>query len=263
MLIATWNVNSLKIRLEQSVELLQKYKLDILCLQEIKLTDEKFPLQEFEKIGYRALFLGQPTYNGVAIIFKDSLKLNYETIQYNLPNFNDEQKRLIKADFTFNNKVYSVICIYIPNGQDIYSEKFTYKITWLNALYKYITELNNNHSIILAGDYNITVDDLDVYNPMLCANQILCSPQERQFFIKIKELNFFDSQRIINKAQQKIYTWWDYRANNFNRNIGFRIDHIFVNKNLHTDIVNCFVEKEFRNLERPSDHAPVILELQI
>jgi len=258
--IATWNVNSLNVRLEQTLFFLQNNNIDILCLQELKISDDKFPIQSLENIGYKAIFLGQKTYNGVAIIFKNDFTPH--NINYNLPNFSDEQKRFIKADFITNNKEYNILCGYFPNGQSLDSEKFIYKMNWLNALVDYINMNHKNYkNIILLGDYNITLDDIDVYDPIGLLEQIHCSSKERKFFQSLLDLNLIDSQRYVNNNLEKIYTWWDYRQNAFRRNMGLRIDHIWVSKHLCEDIKSCKVIKEMRKLDRPSDHAPLILEL--
>ena len=255
--ISTWNVNSLNIRLEHVIQFLQSQEIDILCLQELKIIDAKFPLSILEQIGYKAVFLGQPTYNGVAIIYKNNLNIIAYSIQYNIPDFIDESKRLIKADFEFNQNKYTIISAYFPNGQSLDSDKFIYKINWVDALYNYISTLENIDNLMLLGDYNITFDSKDTYDTAL-EGGIFCTEQERSFFTKLAGLNMFDVYRNINTDKFE-YTWWDYRMACFRRNLGLRIDHIWAGKNIMPNIKSCVINKEMRKLERPSDHAPVTM----
>ncbi|MFM2344256.1 MAG: hypothetical protein RLZZ210_866 [Pseudomonadota bacterium] len=262
--ISTWNVNSLNVRLEHVLQLLQEQNLDILCLQELKIIDAKFPLASLEQIGYKAIFLGQPTYNGVAIIYKNNLAIIEQSIQYNMPNFSDESKRFIQADFSINQKTYTIICAYFPNGQALDSDKFVYKLEWLNALQNHLSSLNNIDNTMLLGDYNITFDSKDIYDPSL-EGGIFASEKERSFFTKLTHLNMIDVYRHLNQNNQNKpeFTWWDYRMGSFKRNLGLRIDHIWVGKEIIPQLKSCVVNKEMRKLERPSDHAPVTMELGV
>ncbi len=260
--IATWNVNSLNIRLTHVLKFLQDTSMDILCLQETKMIDAKFPIQSFKNIGYNAIFMGQPTYNGVAIIYKNNagIDLDLDNIQYNIPNFIDEQKRVLKINITHAQQTYSIINAYFPNGQDLDSEKFIYKMLWLKALWAYINNNDNKTSInkdnlIVLGDYNITFDVHDLYDSSMDGG-IFASIQERHFFTQLASLDMVDAYRYLN-PQKYMYTWWDYRMNSFKRNMGLRIDHIWVGSNVVPKLQVCEIHRNMRELERPSDHAPL------
>ncbi len=258
--ISTWNVNSLNVRLAHVVEFIQQQNIDILCLQELKIIDAKFPLAQLADIGCKAVFLGQPTYNGVAIIYKNHLNLSENSIQYNIINFDDEQKRMIKADFIINNKTITIINGYFPNGQDLTSDKFIYKLSWLKALSAYITSIKNDN-LILLGDFNVTFDSKDVYNINL-EGGIFCTEQERALFTHLANLDMTDAYRHVNPDKYE-FTWWDYRMACFRRNLGLRIDHIWLGKNLIPYLKTCVINKEMRKLEKPSDHAPVTIEMDL
>ncbi|AFZ83594.1 exodeoxyribonuclease III [Candidatus Kinetoplastibacterium blastocrithidii TCC012E] len=257
MNIATWNVNSLKVRLEQVLSFLDKNNIDVLCLQETKITDDKFPYESFNDIGYNSYWLGQKTFNGVAIVSK------YKSIKtlYNFPDEDEEQKRLISITLPSKIGNICVICVYCPNGQTIGSEKYEYKIQWFKKLEKTLKNklIKNNHLIVL-GDYNIAPNDDDVYNAKLCKNQILTSEIERKLFNNLIGLGLFDAFRLF-KQPKCSYSWWDYRKSSFKRNIGFRIDHVLISCSLKERCQICVIDKSLRGLERPSDHAPVIATL--
>ncbi|MCX8515092.1 MAG: exodeoxyribonuclease [Pseudomonadota bacterium] len=253
MQIATWNVNSLKVRLPQVLEWLQTNNCDILALQELKQDNCDFPQTAFENIGYYCAFNGQKTYNGVAIISKYPLT----DIIYDIPNFADPQKRVITATA---NKL-RIICAYVVNGENLLSDKYQYKLTWLSALTNYLKHsLTENEHMVVLGDFNIAPEDIDVHNPELWHEQVLCSQQERMAWQEIINLGLYDSFRIFN-TQSKQFTWWDYRGFAFKRQMGLRIDHILINKKLYALATNCRVDVNPRKNERPSDHAPLILEL--
>lgn len=250
MQIATWNVNSLKVRLPQVLDWLAAHpEVTILALQETKLEDHAFPREAFEAAGYQVAFTGQKTYNGVALIARAPL----EDIQLNLPNFDDPQKRVIAA--TVNG--VRVIGAYVVNGQALDSEKYPYKLAWLDALIAYTAEqLAQYPRLAIVGDYNIAPEDRDVHDPAKWANDVLVSPPERERFQKLLDLGLVDSFRLF-EQEEKSFSWWDYRMMGFRRNAGLRIDHVLLSKPLAAVCTACVIDKEPRRHERPSDHAPV------
>ena len=255
MQLATWNVNSLKVRLPQVLDWLQQRPVDVLCLQELKQEDKAFPLDAFTAIGYHCLYLGQKTYNGVAILSKQPAS----DVQYNLPNFEDEQKRLLAA--TING--VRVVCGYFPNGQSLDSEKYPYKLSWLQALGDWLEQQLQSHpQLALLGDYNIAPEDRDVHDPAAWAGQVLVSEPERAAFQRFQAMGLQDSFRLFEQEEQS-FSWWDYRAAGFRRNLGLRIDHILLTKTLAEKCTACEIDKAPRKLERPSDHAPVIATLNL
>ena len=274
--IATWNVNSIKVRLPHLLQWLSdceknKQTIDLIGLQELKLTEDKFPYQALEDIGYCSLALGQKTYNGVALIArKDSLAPLHQTqetiflhAQKNIPDLEDEQQRLIASTIQFKETTpIRVICAYFPNGQAPGSEKFLYKMRWLEALHQFLkTELVKFPRLILMGDFNIAPKDEDVHDPKVWEGQNLVSPEERAFFSSFEELGLVDSYRLFDQAP-KSFSWWDYRMMGFRRNAGLRIDHIMISKELQENCSSCNIDTNPRTWEQPSDHAPVILSLQ-
>lgn len=251
MKVVTWNVNSLKVRLVQVRDWLAENQPDVLCLQETKTEDINFPLSEFQQTGYQVVFSGQKTYNGVAIISK--LPLN--DIQYGLPNFEDVQKRLIAA--TVNN--IRIVCVYIPNGESVDSEKYQYKLAWLAALQAWLqTEVIRYPKLVLLGDFNIAPEDRDVHDPVAWAGKVLCSDPERAAFKGFQQLGLRDAFRLFEQAE-KSFSWWDYRMMGFRRNHGLRIDHILISEAVQCSA--CSIDKAPRKLERPSDHTPVWVEI--
>lgn len=253
MKIATWNVNSLNVRLPHVLAWLAEHQPDALCLQETKLEDGKFPLADIEAAGYRAIFSGQKTYNGVAILSRDSAKAP----QFGIPGFADEQKRVLAATVDG----VRVICIYVPNGQSVDSDKYGYKLGWLEALTAWLKEeLARHPRLALLGDFNIAPDDRDVHDPKSWEGQVLCSEPERQAFRGLLDAGLKDAFRLFDQPE-KIYSWWDYRMNAFRRNMGLRIDHILLSQALAEACSACRVDKGPRALERPSDHAPVVAEI--
>ncbi len=253
MKLASWNVNSLKIRLPQLLEWLGSRQPDVVCLQETKLEDQNFPRLEIEAAGYGVAFSGQKTYNGVALLSRHGLS----DIAYGNPRFPDEQKRLIAATVGTTR----VICAYMPNGQAVGSDKYDYKLNWLQALKDWLQdEIAAYPDLILAGDFNIAPDDRDVYNPTAWAGQILCSEAERRAFQRLLSLGLKDSFRLFEQPA-KTYSWWDYRMLGFQKNSGLRIDHILLSARLAERCVAAGVDREMRKNERPSDHAPVTAEL--
>ncbi len=253
MKIATWNVNSLNVRLPHVLAWLAEHQPDALCLQETKLEDGKFPLADIEAAGYRAIFSGQKTYNVVAILSRDSA----EAPQFGIPGFADEQKRVLAATVDG----VRVICIYVPNGQSVDSDKYGYKLGWLEALTAWLKEeLARHPRLALLGDFNIAPDDRDVHDPKSWEGQVLCSEPERQAFRGLLDAGLKDAFRLFDQPE-KIYSWWDYRMNAFRRNMGLRIDHILLSQALAEACSACRVDKGPRALERPSDHAPVVAEI--
>jgi exodeoxyribonuclease-3 len=249
MKLAAWNVNSLKVRLPQLLDWLAAHQADIVCLQETKLEDQNFPQQEIEAAGYQVTFSGQKTYNGVALLARETPS----DVEYGNPHFLDPQKRLLAA--TVNG--IRVVCAYIPNGQAVGSEKYVYKLAWLAALEAWIGEqLASNPQLVLAGDFNIAPDDRDVHNPAAWAGQILCSEPERAAFQRLLSLGLKDSFRLFEQPE-KSFSWWDYRMLGFQKNQGLRIDHILLSAPLADRCVAAGIEREMRKRERPSDHAPV------
>lgn len=253
MKLATWNVNSLKVRLPQVIDWLQTNQPDMLCLQETKLTDENFPAAEIAAIGYESVFIGQKTYNGVAILSKQK----GNDIITAIPGFEDEQKRVVAA--TYGD--VRVISVYVPNGDTVESEKYQYKLRWLPALTGWLQqELKDYKKLAILGDFNIAPEDRDVYDPPLWHGKVLCSQPERAAFGDLLQLGLTDSFRLFEQAE-KSYTWWDYRMMAFRLNRGLRIDHILLSDALASVCTSCAVDKTVRKLERPSDHAPVVAEL--
>jgi exodeoxyribonuclease-3 len=251
--LATWNVNSLKVRLPQVLDWLGQQQPDVLCLQETKLEDHAFPQAELAAAGYRALWAGQKTYNGVALLARGEPTL----VTNALPGFADEQKRLLAADVAG----VRVVCAYFPNGQALDSDKYRYKLDWIAALTQWLrSELAGDARLALLGDLNIAPEDRDVHDPKAWEGQVLVSEPERAAFRELIGLGLVDSFRLFDQPE-KSYTWWDYRMLAFRRNMGLRIDHILLSGNLAGRCRSCVVDKAPRRLERPSDHTPVIAEI--
>lgn len=253
MKLATWNVNSLSVRLPQLLAWLAEHPVDAIVLQETKLTDDKFPHAELEAAGYRSQWFGQRTYNGVALLSRSEAG----DIVRNIPGFNDEQARVIAG----TTGGIRVIGAYFPNGQAPNSDKFAYKMRWLDALRDWVrAELAAHPQLVLMGDFNIAPEDRDVYDPVAWAGQIHCTPQEREHFQALVGLGLHDAFRLFEQPP-KSWSWWDYRNLAFRKNQGLRIDHILVSEALRPRVSACSIDKAPRKNERPSDHAPVIVEL--
>ncbi len=253
MKLATWNVNSLSVRLPQLLAWLAEHPVDAIVLQETKLTDDKFPHAEIEAAGYRAQWFGQRTYNGVALLSRGE---SVEVVR-NIPGFDDEQARVIAA----STGGLRVIGAYFPNGQAPDSDKFSYKMRWLDALRAWVAqELAAHPQLVLMGDFNIAPEDRDVYDPVAWAGQIHCTPEEREHFRKLVALGLHDAFRLFEQPP-KSWSWWDYRNLAFRKNQGLRIDHILVSEALKGRVSACSIDKAPRKNERPSDHAPVVVEL--
>jgi exodeoxyribonuclease III len=257
--LATWNVNSLNVRLPHVLDWLVQTKCDILCLQELKLTDDKFPVQALAEVGYAAAFSGQKTYNGVAILTRTSSVGTPRDVETQIPGFADEQRRLISATCSD----IRVICGYFPNGESLESEKFQYKMNWLQALSNHCqSQLKQHERLILTGDFNIAPTDADVHDPALWAGKLHCSEIERGAFNRLLDLGLVDAFRLFEQAPKQ-YSWWDYRMMGFRRNAGLRIDHVLVSAALKPAVTKSYIDKAPRKLEKPSDHTPVVVELSI
>ena len=274
--IAAWNVNSLKVRLPHVLKWLQdqekvKKPIDALCLQELKLTDDKYPHKELEEAGYVSLAAGQKTYNGVAIIVRkaalapiasDASTTFLKPIR-NIPGNVDEQQRILAATIPFAGmQPIRLVSAYFPNGQSPDSDKFVYKLAWLNALEDWLKdELSHNSRLALLGDFNIAPTDTDVHDPSKWIGQNLVSLEERKAFQQLLDLGLTDSFRMFEQVA-KSFSWWDYRMMGFRRNAGMRIDHILLSEALKDKCKASMIDKEPRTWEQPSDHAPVIAEIK-
>lgn len=253
MKLAAWNVNSLKVRLPHVLDWLAANQPDVLCLQETKQEDKDFPVQALKAAGYESLFAGQKTYNGVAILSKAS----GTEAQVGIPGFDDVQQRVLAA--TVND--VRVVCVYVPNGQSLDSDKYQYKLRWLQALTDWLrAELVKYPRLALLGDYNIAPEDCDVHDPEAWEGQVLVSPAERAAYAGLIGLGMHDAFRLF-EQKEKCFSWWDYRMAAFRRNMGLRIDHILLSPPLAQQCTACWIDTAPRKLERPSDHAPVVAEV--
>ncbi|MGB4117432.1 MAG: exodeoxyribonuclease III [Polaromonas sp.] len=256
--IATWNVNSLAVRLPQVIDWLAANPVDALCLQELKLTDEKFPFKALEDVGYYSAAFGQKTYNGVAILSRTPPR----DVVKNMTGFADEQSRVIAATLATPQGEMRIVNGYFVNGQEPGSEKFAYKMKWLDGLNAMLkNELATHDKLVLLGDFNITVDDRDTYDPVGLRETIHHTTDERQHFQGLIDLGLSDAFRMFEQPE-KSYSWWDYREFAFRRNRGLLIDRILVSAALKPLVTGCVIDKLPRKNERPSDHTPVIVEIQ-
>ena len=255
--LATWNVNSLKIRLPQLLAWLNNATLDIVCLQETKLADESFPTQPLLDAGYQCHFAGQKTYNGVAILLRTARVGAADALVTALPHWDDAQKRLIALTV----EGMRVVCAYFPNGQSVGSDKYRYKLQWIQTLTQWLrNELAGNKRLALLGDFNIAPESRDVHDPVLWEGQILCSEPEREGFRGLLTLGLADAFRLFEQPERS-FTWWDYRDLAFRRKMGLRIDHILLSPALAKICTACDIDVQLRRQERPSDHAAVIATL--
>ena len=256
MLIATWNVNSLRVRLPQLLDWLVREQPDVVGLQETKVVDEDFPLAQLREAGYQAVFAGQPTYNGVALLSR----CPPTDPRIRLPGREDDpQQRFVAASYGD----LRVVNVYVPNGSAVGSDKYAYKLAWLADLRGYLASaLAQWPRLLVMGDFNIAPADMDVHDPVAWEGQVLVSPAEREALDGLAALGLHDAFRALNPDMQA-FTWWDYRAAAFRRNQGLRIDHLLVSGAVREVCRSCRVEMDVRRLERPSDHAPVVLELDL
>lgn len=248
--IATWNVNSLRVRLPHVQEWLANAQPDVLALQEIKLTDADFPIDAIRESGYTAVVSGQKTYNGVAILTKEKVT----DVITDIPELDDPQRRVICA--TVGD--IRVINLYVPNGESVTSEKYKYKLNWLEKLDQFLKQqLKQYPKLVVLGDFNIAPEEIDVHDPAAWEGSVLFSKPERQAFQDMLHLGLTDCFRLLS-PNEKAFSWWDYRMNAFKRNMGLRIDHILASAPLAATCALCVIDIGPRTLERPSDHAPVV-----
>jgi exodeoxyribonuclease-3 len=252
--IATWNVNSLKVRLPHVLHWLETAKPDVLALQETKTVDENFPEEAIKEVGYHVSYIGQKTYNGVTTICKSPI----ETIATAIPDYHDEQRRVLAV----NTNEVTVLNLYVPNGSEVDSEKYHYKLEWFSKLQPFVKQLKSkNDRVIILGDFNIAPEDQDVHAPDEWIGSVLVSQPERDEFNKLIKHGFSDCFRLFDQPE-KSFSWWDYRAAGFRRDRGLRIDHILASDALVGSCRACYIDKEPRKLERPSDHTPVVAEFE-
>ena len=257
MKIATWNVNSLTARLAHVQTWLAGTPVDVLCLQELKMTDDKFPLDALREAGYEAAVIGQKTYNGVAILSRTPLR----DVVKNIVGFDDEHARVLAATVDGPAGPIRVVNGYFVNGQALDSDKFVYKMNWLNGLQAYLRQEMAQHAqLVLLGDFNITPEDQDSYDPDGLRETIHHSTQERDHFRQLLALGLTDSFRMFAQPP-KSYSWWDYRMLGYQKNRGLRIDHILVSESLKPLVKACTIDRAPRKWDKPSDHAPVIVEI--
>ncbi len=250
MKIASWNVNSIKVRLPHILSWLETSGTDVLAIQETKSQDENFPKNEIEDAGFKVVFSGQKTYNGVAIISKDTAS----DIVRDLSNLNDPQRRVLFATIGG----VRIMNVYIPNGSEVGSDKYDYKLKWLDHLQKDLeANLKQYENLVLLGDFNIAPEDIDTYDPDIWRDRILCSKPERKAFQKMLGAGMTDTFRKF-APKDKSFSWWDYRQAAFRRNLGLRIDFVLASKNLSNNLSSCIIDKTPRAWERPSDHTPVL-----
>lgn len=261
--IATWNVNSIRTRLEQVCQWLDHHPVDYLCLQETKVVDESFPRQPFLDRGYQVYCAGQKSYNGVAIFSRrplNQVEIGFAPLLPDQASL-DEQKRLIMGRLLPD---VALVNVYIPNGSSVGSDKYRYKLDWLEALRSYLDKLQDQAKtrIILCGDFNIAPEDRDIHDPSDREHHIMASEPERQALAAIRQGGLVDAFRQ-GTPEEGHYSWWDYRQGSFRRNRGWRIDHHYISDGLLPDLVGCTIDVQPRSLPQPSDHAPVILSLRL
>ena len=255
MKLATWNVNSIRVRLPQLLGWLADAKPDVICLQELKTVAEGYPRAELEAAGYASVVNGQKTYNGVAILSRSPATAAVADI----PGFADEQRRVIAATVSD----IRVVGVYCPNGQAVGSEKYAYKLRWFAALREYLSrELAVHPKLAVAGDFNVAPEDRDVHDPKAWEGQVHVSAPEREAWHALLAVGLKDSFRLFEQPE-KMYSWWDYRMMGFRRNAGLRIDHVLLSAALAESCTAAGIDKSPRRLERPSDHAPAYAELRV
>lgn len=253
--LASWNVNSLKVRLEQVLEWLETSQVDVLAMQETKLIDDNFPVTAFTDKGYHVVYAGQKTYNGVAVVSRHPIS----EVVTDIPGLDDPQRRILAV----TTAGIRLINLYVPNGADLTSDKYLYKLNWLQKVSEFIKlQLSQFPKVAVVGDFNIAPEDRDVHDPIEWQGCVLVSPAERQAFSELLRFGLHDSFRNF-EQEEKLFSWWDYRAAGFRRNRGLRIDHVLLNSELNTLCRQSKIDKEPRKVERPSDHAPVWVELDL
>ena len=257
MLLASWNVNSVRARINNIINYLKLKSPDILMIQEIKTEDKNFPYEDFVKLGYKSYVNGQKSYNGVAFVSK----INLENINNILPGDKSSQSRIISAEFKFKKKIINLTNIYVPNGNPIYTKKYSYKKEWLNLFVKkLIIDISKNKNIIVGGDFNIIPDEIDVYDYKKFENDALYKLEIRKKFREIVNIGFHDSFRHFNNKNNE-YTFWDYQAGSWQKNYGMRIDHFLTSINILNDIKNVTINKKLRSQTKPSDHVAIECEI--
>jgi exodeoxyribonuclease-3 len=255
MKIASWNVNSLNVRLPHVLAWCADAQPDVLALQETKLTDDRFPAAELEQAGYHSVFSGQKTYNGVAILSRDAARDPVTDI----PGLDDPQRRILAATVGG----LRIVNLYVVNGSEVGSEKFSYKLHWLEQVTAWLgTELEAHENLVVLGDFNIAPDDRDVYDPEAWREKILCSTPEREALRKMFSLGLHDTFRLF-EQEERTWSWWDYRMNMFRRKLGLRIDLVLASAPLAERCTASYIDIEPRRQERPSDHAPAIAEFDL
>jgi len=253
MLISSWNVNSVRARIKNIKEYIKKFSPDIIMMQEIKTEDVNFPYDDFKNLKYESYVFGQKSYYGVAIISKHKL----ENIKNDLINDKLKQSRIISAEITYKKKIIQIINIYTPNGNPVDTEKYTYKIDWLDNLIKQLKLLSKkNENIILGGDFNIIPSTEDVYNPKSFEDDALFKLEVRKKLRELVNLGFHDIYRYFNSDKRE-YTFWDYQAGSWQKNNGMRIDHFLISNNLINNVVSVNINKTPRSKVKPSDHTPI------
>ena len=258
MRIATWNVNSIRTRQQIVADWLQQHRVEVLCLQETKVQDKDFPRSPFADLGYNIYISGQKSYNGVAIFSLNPLtevSYGFGSVVGEGAAELDLQKRVISGVI----EGVRIVNLYVPNGSAIDSDKYQYKLAWLKMLRQYLQVLQPQDEICVCGDFNIALEDKDIYTDKNREKHIMSSPTEREALNRVLELGFRDAFRKFT-SEAGHYSWWDYRSGGFARNRGWRIDHHYLTKKLYQQAVNCWIDVEPRKLEKPSDHAPVIVE---
>ncbi|MDA8362981.1 MAG: exodeoxyribonuclease III [Gammaproteobacteria bacterium] len=253
--IATWNVNSLSVRLEQVLAWLASEQPEVLALQETKLTDDRFPASAIKEAGYHAVYSGQKAYNGVALISRTPAS----EVVFDIPGLPDPQRRVLGASWGG----LRILNIYVPNGESVGSEKYSYKLNWLSKLCTHIEQqIAGNPHLVVLGDFNIAPEERDVYDPQLWEGRVLFSGAERAAFQKILGAGLCDTFRLFEQPERQ-FSWWDYRMGGFRRNHGLRIDHILASRALCQRCRSCRIDRGPRALERPSDHTPVVAEFDL
>jgi len=260
MKVATWNVNSIRTRLEHVTQWLTDHPVDVLCLQETKVVDESFPRSPFTEMSYHTYIYGQKSYNGVALLSRtplDNVSMGFSPVVADVDADLEDQKRVIAADF----QGIRIVNLYVPNGSSVGSDKYAYKLRWFAVLHQYLQALlAEQPNVLVCGDFNIAPEDRDIHDPTGREKQVMATDAERQALQAIAALGFADAFRKFNQEEGQ-FSWWDYRAAAFRRNLGWRIDLHYLSAPLYERAIACTIDTNPRKLEKPSDHAPVTVEL--